>query len=509
MNPAKSQFLTAVVLLWCTAGMAAEAPAQKPNIVYIYGDDIGYGDFSCYGATAVKTPQVDRLAAGGLRFTSGYASSATCTPSRYSLLTGEYAFRQKGTGVLPGDAALIIQPGRATLPGTLKQAGYTTAVVGKWHLGLGDKQAPLNWNDEIKPGPLEVGFDYSFIMAATGDRVPCVYVEGHRVVGLTSDDPIEVSYKKPFPGEPTGESERDLLVMDWSHGHNNAVINGIGRIGYMIGGKSALWQDDDMAKVFARKAVAFIEREKAHPFFLYLAAHDIHVPRVPNKDFVGQTTMGPRGDAIVEFDWMVGQVVKTLERLKLLDNTLIIISSDNGPVLDDGYKDGANEKLGDHKPGGPLRAGKYSSFEGGTRVPFIAAWRGQIQPGVSDALISQVDLLASLASLTGQTFKSTDAPDTENVLPALLGKSPTGRSSLVEHANGLALREGNWKFIPSGGVREGLGPWTNFKIAAPGALFDLSRDPGETNNLAAQHPEKVQELAAQLEKIRQQGTVGQ
>jgi len=493
------------VLCWCASGAAAPTPNQKPNIVYLYGDDIGYGDFSCYGATAVKTPNVDGLAAGGLRFTSAYATAATCTPSRYSLLTGEYAFRQKGTGVLPGDAALIIQPGRATLPGMLQQAGYTTAAVGKWHLGLGDKQAPLNWNAEIKPGPLEVGFNYSFIMAATGDRVPCVYVEGHRVVGLTTDDPIEVSYRKPFPGEPMGESERDLLVMDWSHGHNNAVINGIGRIGFMKGGKSALWRDDDMAKVFTRKAVEFIEREQAQPFFLYLAAHDIHVPRVPNKDFVGKTTMGPRGDAIVEFDWMVGEIVQTLERLKLRDNTLIIVSSDNGPVLDDGYKDGANEKIGAHKPAGPFRAGKYSSFEGGTRVPFITAWRNRITPGVSVALISQVDLLASLAALTAQTFDTTTAPDTENVLPALLGKSQVGRKSLVEDANGLALREGDWKFIPPGRVREGLGPWKSVNIPEPGSLFDLSTDPGETTDLAAKHPEKVKELAALLEESKSKG----
>jgi arylsulfatase A-like enzyme len=373
-----------------------------PNIVYIYGDDIGYGDFSCYGATSVQTPSVDRLAKEGLRFTCAYCSSATCTPSRYSLLTGEYAFRQKGTGVLPGDAALIIKPGRATLPSILKKAGYATAVVGKWHLGLGEYGSKADWNGEVKPGPLEVGFDYAFIMAATGDRVPCVYIENHRVVGLMAEDPMFVNYNEAYPGEETGVSIRDKLKLDWSHGHNNAVVNGIGRIGFMKGGQSALWKDEDMAEQFTQHAVEFIKRSQDKPFFLYFATHDIHVPRVPNRRFVGQTSMGPRGDAIVEFDACVNVILDLLDQLKLTDRTLVILSSDNGPTLDDGYKDGANEKVGSHRPAGPLRAGKYSLFEGGTRIPFIVRWPGHVQPGVSDALVDQVDLAASLAALTGQ-----------------------------------------------------------------------------------------------------------
>jgi len=364
---------------------AAEANLTRlPNIVYIYGDDIGYGDFSCYGAKSVQTPSVDRLAKEGLRFTTAYCSSATCTPSRYSLLTGEYAFRQKGTGVLPGDAALIIKPGRATLPSILKKAGYTTGVVGKWHLGLGEYNAKADWNGEVKPGPLEVGFDYAFIMAATGDRVPCVYIENHRVVGLMTEDPLFVNYNEAYPGEESGVSVRDKLKMDWSHGHNNAVVNGIGRIGFMKGGKSALWKDEDMADQFTQHALGFIKRSKDKPFFLYFATHDIHVPRVPNPRFVGQTTMGPRGDAIVEFDACVKVILDLLDQLKLTDQTLVILSSDNGPTLDDGYKDGANEKVGSHKPAGPLRGGKYSLFEGGTRIPFIVRWPGHVQPGVSD-----------------------------------------------------------------------------------------------------------------------------
>jgi arylsulfatase A-like enzyme len=494
---------TIALLLLGACSLAAE-PRAKPNIVLIYGDDIGYGDFSCYGATAVKTPNVDRLATDGVRFTSAYATSATCTPSRFSLLTGEYAWRQKGTGILAGDARLIIKPGRQTLAGVLQRAGYKTAVVGKWHLGLGAGAEPVDWNAPIQPGPLEVGFDYSFIMAATGDRVPCVYIENRSVVGLDVNDPIEVDYQKPFPGEPTGVKDRDTLTMNWSHGHNAAVVNGIGRIGFMKGGKSARWRDDEMATVFTKKAVEFIEHEKERPFFLYFATHDIHVPRVPNREFVGQTTMGARGDAIVEFDWSVGQIVATLERLKLLDNTLIIISSDNGPVLDDGYQDGAVAKLGAHKPAGPWRGGKYSLFEGGTRMPFITYWRSKINPGISDALISQVDLLASCAALTEQKFNDVESPDSQNVLLALLGKSAQGRESVVAHAGGIALRQGDWKFIPPGRTRDQLGPGVNVKIAEPGLLFDLANDPGETNNLADKQPEKLQELHSNLQKLRSQ-----
>ena len=497
------RFGLGAMILCCFAAVAAGVAASKPtNIVLIYADDIGYGDFSCYGATAVRTPNVDRLAKEGLRFTSGYASSATCTPSRYSMLTGEYAFRKRGTGVLPGDAAMIIEPGRATLPSLLQQVGYRTGVVGKWHLGLGRDRKALDWNGEIKPGPGEIGFDYAFIMAATGDRVPCVYVENHRVVGLVAEDPIAVSYQEAFPGEPNGMADRDKLKHDWSHGHNQAVVNGVGRIGFLKGGKAALWKDEDMADEFTKQALAFIEREHARPFFLYFATHDVHVPRVPHPRFVGRTELGARGDALVQFDWCAGEILKKLDQLKLSENTLVILTSDNGPVLDDGYKDLANEKLGDHKPAGPLRGGKYSLFEGGTRVPLIARWPARIKPGVSDALISQVDFPATLAALVGQPAAPNTMPDSLNVLPALLGESTTGRDHLIEHAGRLALRHGHWKFIPPGQVSEQLGPWKRSVLLEPGALFDLSMDVAEAKNLAAEHPERLKELSTLLEKVR-------
>ena len=484
------------------APLGSAVPARKPNIVLIYADDVGYGDVSCYGATRVKTPNLDRIAGGGVRFTNAHSASATCTPSRYALLTGEYAWRKKGTGILPGDASLIIEPGRVTLPSMLQKQGYRTAAIGKWHLGLGN--GDIDWNGEIKPGPLEIGFDYSFIIPATLDRVPCVFVKDHHVVNLDPKDPIRVSYKHPLSGEQTGESDPELLRVKPSHGHDDAIVNGVSRIGFMTGGKSALWVDEDIVDVLAKQATGFIDRNKSHPFFLYFAAHDIHVPRLPNQRFVGATSMGPRGDAIAELDWSVGQILAALDRNGLTDNTLLIFSSDNGPVLDDGYRDQAVQKLGSHKPAGPFRGGKYSNFDGGTRVPFIVRWPGHVKADtVSGALISQVDLLSSFAALTGQTLPKQAAPDSLDELPALLGKSKTGRRELVEDANVRSVVEGDWKFIqPSNFPKLNKATDTELGNDTQPQLYNLANDPGEKNNLASQYPDKVKHLSEVLAKLR-------
>jgi len=492
---------------------AAAHAASKPNIIILYADDLGYGDVGCNGATAVHTPNIDRLAKEGLRFTDGHAAAATCTPSRYAILTGEYAWRKPGTNILPGDAALIIDPKRTTLPSMLKGAGYATCAIGKWHLGLGTKDAPVDWNGAIQPGPREIGFDYSFILPATGDRVPCVYVENGRVLNLDPKDPITVSYKQKVGNEPTGKENPDLLKMQFSHGHDNTIVNGISRIGWMSGGKAAIWNDQEMSDTLAKKAIGFIEQHKDQPFFMYFATHDIHVPRVPHPRFAGKTPLGPRGDVIDEVDDAFGQVVAALDRLKIADNTIVIVSSDNGPVVDDGYKDDAVQKLDGHKPAGPFRGGKYTSWEGGTREPFIVRWPGHIKPGVSNALVCQVDFLASFAALTGQPLPEDAAPDSMNVLPALLGESKTGRDILIEQGGPLSVRQGLWKLIVAQkappkkpmAVEDHDRPVRDTGAGGGLQLFNLAEDIGEKKNLAEQQPDKVKELQDLLIKTRAAG----
>lgn len=475
--------------------------ADRPNIVLIYTDDVGYGDVGCYGASGVETPHIDRLAREGLKLTDAHCSAATCTPSRYTLLTGSYAFRG-GAKILPGNANLIIKPGTPTLPSLLNKAGYATGVIGKWHLGLGD--GPVNWNAAVKPGPNEIGFDYHFLIPATGDRVPCVYLEQSRVVDLEPSDPITVSYGKQIGDAPTGKDIPETLKQMWSHGHNMTIVNGISRIGFMTGGKKARWIDEDMADVITGKAVEFMEANKDSPFFLFFSTHDIHVPRIPHSRFTGKSQMGYRGDVIAQLDWCVGQLLDTLDRLGLAEDTLVIFSSDNGPVLDDGYVDQANEKIGDHRPAGPWRAGKYSLFEGGTRVPTLVRWPQQVKAGTeSNALFGQVDMAATLAKLVGESLPKDGMPDSQDALDTLLGKDPVGRSHLIHEARqDLALRMGKWKYIPPVQTRDNLGPWGSVKHPEPGSLYDLSTDVGEANNLADSNPEQVQRMVRLLEKLR-------
>lgn len=497
-------FLLALILYGLAPGLQAQ---QKPNIIVIYADDLGYGDVSSYGATKIKTPNIDKLARQGLRFTNAYATSATCTPSRFSMLTGKYAWRKQGTGIAPGDAALLIPTNSTTLPGMLQQAGYHAGVIGKWHLGLGPKGGP-DWNGDIKPGPLEIGFNYCFMLPSTGDRVPCVYMENHRIVDLDPADPIQVSYKGKVGNEPTGKENPEQLKMKFAHGHDQTIVNGVSRIGYMTGGKKARWIDEDMADVLTNRAINFIDKNKTKPFFLYFATHDIHVPRLPHSRFVGKSGMGPRGDAILQLDWTVGAILEALEERKLTNKTLVVFSSDNGPVINDGYHDEAVEKLGSHKPAGVLRGGKYSAFEAGTRVPFVVSWPGKIKPGVSHALISQVDLFASFASLTGQKLAPQDAPDSFNVINALLGKSKAGRQIVVQQSvnNTLSLVQGNWKYIePGKGPKMNKNTQTELGNDPEPQLYNLKADLGERNNVAKANPAVVRQMEAALKAIRDNG----
>ncbi|MFO1528347.1 MAG: arylsulfatase [Kiritimatiellia bacterium] len=486
--------LISCLLLAAVPTLLRAADAEKPNIVVIIADDLGYGDISCNGTSAVKTPNIDRLAAGGLRFTSGYCSASTCTPTRYSLLTGAYAFRTKGTGIAPPNGPAIIKPGTETVATLLKKAGYATAAIGKWHLGLGVGQP--DWNGELKPGPLEIGFDHCLLLPTTNDRVPQVFVDDHRVRNLDPADPLWVGDKPPSPDHPTGVTHRNTLTMDWSVGHNGTIHNGIGRIGYYTGGMKARFRDQDLADAWVNEANNWIGAHKDGPFFLYYASHDIHVPRAPHERFVGKSGLGPRGDAIVEFDWQVGELMKTLERHGLAEKTLVVLCSDNGPVLDDGYKDQAVELLGSHKPSGVYRGGKYSVFEGGTRVPFITRWKGRIQPGVSDRIVCTVDFAASFAALAGGKIAGAQAClDSLDLHGVLLGEADAkGREYLLQQDNGgqgLGLREGGWKLVRHGGRRKAGGY----------QLYDLTKDPGETTDVADLHPDVLTRLQARIDQI--------
>lgn len=485
------------------------AEQVTPNIVVIMADDLGYGDVSCYGATELQTPHIDSLAARGLRFTNGYCSASTCTPTRFSFLTGKYAFRQPGAGIAPPNATALIQPGTETIATLLKRAGYATAVIGKWHLGLGAGEAP-DWNGELKPGPLEIGFDYCFLLPTTNDRVPSVYVENHRVRNLDPRDPLWVGSRRPGPDHPTGSDPetRAKLRMDWSHGHNHTVHNGIGRIGFFTGGHAARWRDEDLADEWVKQSVKWIESHRDEPFFLFFSSHDLHVPRMPHERFQGTTKLGFRGDAIAQLDWCVGQLTATLDRLKLSEKTLIVFCSDNGPVLDDGYQDEAITKLGSHRPAGRFRGGKYSIYEGGTRTPFITCWPGKIPAGQSDQVVCTVDLAASLAALTGVPVEGAACPDSFNVLPALLGEpAARGRDHVVQQPNRgstLALRVGDWKLLAYENAKP-IKALTFSKGPGKYELYNLREDPEERTNLAAREPERLKELLAQLEKIKQAG----
>lgn len=478
---------------------------KKPNVIFILTDDLGYGDLSCYGATKISTPNIDKLAKKGIRFTNAHSTSATCTPSRYAIMTGQYPWRTVGTEILSGDAALIVPTDKPTLPSLFQKVGYKSGIVGKWHLGLGNS-LQKEWNGELKPGPNEVGFDYSFIFPATADRVPTVFVENHKVVALDPTDPIKVDYKKIVGNDPTGKEHPELLKMlsSPSQGHNNTIVNGIGRIGYMSGGNKARWTDEEMPLTFLSKAKEFIEVNKQHPFFLYYALTELHVPRMPSTMFKGKSNLGYRGDAILQLDWAVGEIMKQLEILGLAKNTLIVFTSDNGPVLDDGYQDEAVKKLNGHKPAGVLRGGKYSLFEGGTRVPLLISWPAKTKQKVSDALISQVDFMASFSKLLNIKTEADTAVDSEDLLDALLGKTDRGRTVLIEQGlESLTIIKGSWKYIePNSGPA--LNILTNIELGnhVQPQLYDLDDDIGEKNNLADRYPQVVNELAENLQKIK-------
>lgn len=485
---------------------STQAP-KKPNVIVILADDLGYGDLKCYGAKNVETPHVDKLASEGIRFTNAHTVAATSTPSRYSLLTGEYAWRRPDTDIAAGDVKMIIRPEQYTMADMFKSAGYATAAIGKWHLGLGVKTGGQDWNAPLPAALGDLGFDYHYIMAATADRVPCVFIENGKVANYDPSDPIEVSYTKNFPGEPTGKDNPELLYnLHPSNGHDMSIVNGISRIGFMKGGGKALWKDENIADSITVHAIDFIKQHKDEPFFMYFATNDVHVPRFPHDRFRGKNPMGLRGDAIAQFDWTVGQLMETLDQLGLTENTLIILSSDNGPVVDDGYKDKAEELLNGHTPSGPWRGNKYSAFEGGTAVPVIVRWPQKIKKtGDSDVLMSQIDWLASLGALINARLPKGSAPDSYDRLGNLIGTDKTDRPWIVEQSmnHTLSVRTKDWKYIepnddPTTFMKAEKIETGNLNVPQ---LYEMEKV-SEQENVAEKYPEKVFELQTILRQIR-------
>lgn len=508
-----SSILAAGFLLPALAASSQDKPQkpslpQNPNIIIILADDLGYGDLECYGAKNVKTPHVNRLAERGIQFTNTHAAASTSTPSRYSLLTGEYAWRQPGTDVAPGNAGMIIRPEHYTMADMLKSCGYATAAIGKWHLGLGNKEGQQDWNAPLPMSLADIGFDYHYIMAATADRVPCVFIENGSIANYDPENPIEVNYHTNFPGEPTGKDNPELLYnQKSSHGHDMSIVNGIGRIGYMKGGGKALWKDENIADSITQHAIQFIDNHKDSPFFMYFCTNDVHVPRFPHNRFRGKNPMGVRGDAIAQFDWSVGRIMHTLDSLGIADNTLIILSSDNGPVVDDGYDDRAEELLNGHSPAGPFRGNKYSAFEGGTMVPAIISWPAVIKGGQkSNLLMTQVDWLASLAELVNARIPAGGAPDSRPRLGNMLGYDNEPAPWVIEMASNrtLSVRTPKWKYIePNDGPKMiTWGPKIETGNLAMPQLYDMESSLDEQKNLALQHPEVVFDMQNILRRAR-------
>jgi arylsulfatase A len=479
---------------------------EHPNIILIFADDLGYGDTGCYGATKVKTPNIDRLAREGRRFTDAHSASAVCTPARYALLTGEYPFRKDVWGPIRPMDPLVIPTSKLTLPAMLKQNGYATACFGKWHLGFGATTKP-DWNAELKPGPLELGFDYYFGLPVVSSAPPYVWVEDRRVLGLDPADPIAYGGDVPTKAYP------------------EKGMRGIS------GGKAAheLFRDDEAGATLTEKAVKWIRAQRDRSFFLYFATPHIHHPFTPGKRFAGSSECGRYGDFIQEFDWMVGEILRTLDEGIAMNNTLVILTSDNGGMLNQGGQDAWRAG---HRINGNLLGFKFDAWEGGHRVPFIARWPNRIEAGsVSDQLISTIDLFATLSALIGKPLPDDAAPDSFDVLSALMGKSdqpPRDHLLSVPHQKGIfALRSGPWLYINAqggGGFKQknpgdhGLGGPSALLFAGevnsdiadgnikpdapPHQLYNLANDPSQSTNLASKHPDVVEKMERQLKEIQ-------
>ena len=416
-------------------GMVAHAADTKPNVVVIFADDLGYGDVGCYGATKLKTPNIDRLASQGRIFTDAHSASAVCTPSRYALITGEYPVRKNLYLPVFLKTGLVIDTKQQTVASLMKDAGYATACIGKWHLGFG-KERP-EWNGELKPGPLELGFDYYFGVPIVNSHPPFVYVENHKVVGLVPDDPFVFGKKAKTREFPEKMGLTQIGGADAAH---------------------ALYDDEQVATKLTEKAVEWIKEKKAGPFFLYLATTNIHHPFTPHPRFKGTSECGPYGDFVHELDWIVGEIMTVLDETGTADNTLVVFTSDNGGMFNMG---GQAAWQAGHTLNGKLLGFKFDAWEGGHRVPFIVRWPGKVKAGSkSDQVICNVDLFATLAAVIGTQAKEGQGQDSVNVLPAWVGdpEKPVREYVMLaaRQPSHLGVRKGKWMYIGAGWPSAGL-----------------------------------------------------
>jgi arylsulfatase A-like enzyme len=464
--------------------------ARLPSIVFIMADDLGYGDVGCYNPESkIPTPNIDRLAGQALRFTDAHSPSAVCTPTRYGVLTGRYCWRSRlRKGVLGGFSKPLIEQHQLTVAELLKENGYRTACIGKWHLGVGwqtkDDQLlsgsreaeEVDFTKPLTDGPNQHGFDYSFVTAACSTvDPPYVFIENGKCTAV----PMERMERK------------------------GSAAKFASRPGPMVPG----WSNEDVDPTYVKKTAEFIDRHrrmhKDKPFFVYLPLSAPHAPWLAPDFAKGKSKEGPRGDLVWLVDWCVGQVLTVLKELNLADSTLVIFTSDNGPRI------GAKG----HKSAGPWRGYKSHVWEGGHRVPFIARWPGKIKPNTtSDELICLTDLIATCAGIVGTDLPDDAGPDSCSVLPLLLGRKPAEpiRETLVSHSSRgvFAIRQGTWKLIFQ---TKGSGGWvdprdrTKLAPANPGQLYNLADDPYETKDLWDQHPDIVDRLTNLIETMKMQG----
>ena len=481
------------ILLFVIANFLSLQAAEKPNIVIILSDDLGYGTVGCYGAdpALIRTPNIDRLAKEGRRFTDANTTSSVCSPTRYSMVTGRYCWRTSlQSEVLGTLSPLHIETTRLTIASMLKQQGYNTAAVGKWHLGYGTAER-CDYSKELKPGPLEIGFDYHFSVPSNHGDIAGVYIEDHWVYGLNKESPTDPS--PPYVTLKEGKT---------GGGSKTIPLNAPKRI------------DEAVMPLLTDKATEWIEKQSSDkPFFLYYTPVAVHNPVTPSPATAGSSKAGSFGDWVHELDESVGRVIAALEKKGVLDNTLILFSSDNGGVNTERDSPQSTAQKAGLKPVGPFKGGKHNVWEGGFRVPYLVRWPGHVPAGsVCAETISIVDTLATIAGITGYPLPKAGeaAEDSYDVSRAWLGQKYEGsiRPDLIVHSadGNFAIRKGPWKWI------EGV-PADDVKATAKRAhaaefrrmLYDLNADIAETSEVSAQHPEIVRELEGLLVRYRDGG----